>query len=200
MTRSLRKTPEGRREVLLDTAAQLFGAGGYENTSMREIAAAFGVLPGSLYHHFRSKEALFVAVYAKGVDHLLAELERAAARHTRPWDRLEAACEAHLQALLDRRSYAAAVIADWPGEPGRLRDELVRHRDRYESAFTALVDAVPLVSGVDRRYLRLGLLGALNWTLTWYRPGGQSPVSLARGLLAVFRTAQDPTAITKETT
>lgn len=186
--------------MLLDTAARLFGTGGYENTSMRDIAAAFGVLPGSLYHHFQSKESLFVAVYARGVDHLLAELERAAAAHTRPWDRLQAACEAHLQALLERRSYAAAVIADWPGEPGRLRDELVRHRDRYESAFAALVEAVPLAVGVDRRYLRLGLLGALNWTLTWYRPGGQSPASLARGLLAVFRTAQDPGAVSKEST
>ena len=190
MTRSPKKTPEGRREVLLDTAAQLFGTGGYENTSMRDIARAFGVLPGSLYHHFQSKEALFVAVYAKGVDRLLEQLERAAAAHTDPWDRLEAACVAHLQALLDRRGYAAAVIADWPGDPGPLREQLVWHRDRYESAFGALVDALPPVAGVDRRYLRLGLLGALNWTLTWYRPGGQSPDTLARGLLTVFRTAQ----------
>lgn len=190
MTRSVTKSTETRREALLEAAAKLFGARGYENTSMRDIAAAFGVLPGSLYHHFESKEALFVAVYAKGVDRIIDAVELAVAGHADPWDRLEAACVAHLRTLLGRRSYAAAVIADWPGDDGPLRDELVRHRDRYEAVFRALVDAVPLAPEVDRRHLRLALLGALNWTLTWYRPGGQPPAAVARGLLSVFRAAQ----------
>lgn len=179
--------------MLLETAARLFGARGYENTSMRDIAADFGVLPGSLYHHFRSKEALFEAVYAKGVDRIITAVERAVAGRDDPWDRLEAACVAHLETLLGGRSFAAAVIADWPGEDGALRSELVRHRDRYESVFRALVDAVPLAPGIERRHLRLALLGALNWTLNWYRPGGQSPATVARGLLSVFRAAQPDT-------
>ncbi|MEN9315597.1 MAG: hypothetical protein RIS35_1990 [Pseudomonadota bacterium] len=173
--------------MLLEKAARLFGTRGYDNTSMRDIAAAFGVLPGSLYHYFRSKEELFVAVYSEGVDRIIAAVERAAEGLDDPWDRLEAACVAHLKTLLGRRSYAAAVIADWPRESGPVREELVRHRDRYEALFRSLVDAVPLEPGTDRRYLRLALLGALNWTMTWYRPGGDSPTEIARRLLSVFR-------------
>jgi AcrR family transcriptional regulator len=47
-----------RRTEILDTAASLFAASGVR-TSLKEIADAVGILPGSLYHHFDSKEAIF---------------------------------------------------------------------------------------------------------------------------------------------
>ena len=46
-------TDGGRREEILETAAELFGTSGLR-TSLREIADACGILPGSLYHHFDS--------------------------------------------------------------------------------------------------------------------------------------------------
>jgi len=49
-----------RRDEILRTAAELFASDGYTNTSMREVAAASGILAGSLYHHFESKEAIAV--------------------------------------------------------------------------------------------------------------------------------------------
>jgi AcrR family transcriptional regulator len=49
-----------RREGILAAAAELFASDGYTNTSMREVAAASGILAGSLYHHFDSKEAIAV--------------------------------------------------------------------------------------------------------------------------------------------
>ncbi len=49
-----------RRDEILKTAAELFASDGYTNTSMREVAAASGILAGSLYHHFESKEAIAV--------------------------------------------------------------------------------------------------------------------------------------------
>ena len=49
-----------RRDEILRAAAGLFASDGYASTSMREVAAASGILPGSLYHHFESKEAIAV--------------------------------------------------------------------------------------------------------------------------------------------
>ncbi len=182
-----RESPEGRRQVLVNEAARLFGSKGYENTSMRDIAAAVGILPGSLYHHFRSKEELFVAVYAFGVSQILAAVESAVARHTDPWDRLEAACVAHLQTLLVKGGFAASVISHLSIAGLPMRGELIGLRDRYEAVFEALVAALPLPPRADRRTFRLGLLGALNWTLAWYRPGGDSPAVIARKLLKLVR-------------
>lgn len=179
-------TPD-RKAELIDKAARLFGERGYGNTSMRDIAAAFGILHGSLYHHFGSKEELFITVYASGVDAFIADVQAAIAPLQDPWGRLEAACVAHLEALLTRDSPAATVLADWSSAyTETMRVALVRERDRYERVFGQLSDAVELASGINRRYFRLGLLGALNGALNWYQPGKDSPAAVAKQLFALF--------------
>src|SRR5581483_6000492 len=63
-----------RREEILDTAATLFASAGLR-TSLKEIADACGILPGSLYHHFESKEAIILEL----VRAFVHELDRTAA-------------------------------------------------------------------------------------------------------------------------
>ncbi len=55
----------GNRERLLETAADLFGRGGYRATSMDQILRAAGVGPSNFYYHFASKEALAYEVLEK---------------------------------------------------------------------------------------------------------------------------------------
>ncbi len=180
---------DNRRDEIIQQAAQLFGARGYQRTSMRDIAAAVGMLPGSVYYHFASKEALLAAVYADAIDRSVAVVEAAVAAHAEPWDRLEAAAASHLRLLLTGGSLAAVVV-DGRNQPDAARVELVRQRNRYEAVFRRLVAAVPLPPGVRPGPFRLALLGALNWALTWYRPGGDPPEAVARGLFAIFRASQ----------
>lgn len=154
---------------------------------MRDIAEAFGVLPGSLYHHFPSKNDLFVAVYTAGVDQVIGAVETAIIDIEDPWDALEEACVAHLEQLLSEGNPMAAVLAGWSTEDSALRAAVIRQRDRYERVLHRLVDAVELPAGMDRTYFRLALLGALNWAFTWYRPGREPPESVARGIVSIFR-------------
>ncbi|MEX2293863.1 MAG: TetR/AcrR family transcriptional regulator [Acidimicrobiales bacterium] len=60
-----------RRSEILDTAAGLFASFGLQ-TSLKEIADACGILPGSLYHHFESKEAIIVELVKRYRDELNA--------------------------------------------------------------------------------------------------------------------------------
>jgi hypothetical protein len=62
---------------------------------------------------------------------------------------------------------------------------LIALRDAHEDRFEALIAALELPAKSDRQALRLMLLGALNWTQTWYRPGGDPPATLARRFLAL---------------
>lgn len=181
--------PDSRRQEIVNRAMQLFGARGYDRTSMRDIASAVGMLPGSVYYHFASKEALLAAVYAEGIDRSVAEVEQAIARHDDPWDRLQAASVAHL-CLLVSNGALAAVVVDGPQPTSAAHDELVCQRDRYEAVFRRLVAAIDLPPGVPPGAFRLALLGALNWALTWYRPDGDPPEVVARDLFAVFRASQ----------
>jgi hypothetical protein len=59
--------------------------------------------------------------------------------------------------------------------------------DGYEQLFRKLVQELPLRRGVSRTLLRLQLLGALNWTSVWYRPGGATTVQVAQHLIRVLR-------------
>src|SRR4029450_6438826 len=58
-----------RREEILSTAAEMFASSGLR-TSLREIADRCGILPGSLYHHFESKEAIIVELVRRYRDEL----------------------------------------------------------------------------------------------------------------------------------
>ena len=64
--------------------------------------------------------------------------------------------------------------------------------DGYERLFIDLVAALPVRRGTDRRSLRLMLLGALNWSQTWYRPGRDDPRAIARSFVALLRTPFKP--------
>src|ERR1700742_3980063 len=58
-----------RRTEILETAASLIASSGLR-TSLQEIADAAGILPGSLYHHFESKEAILVELIRRYQDDL----------------------------------------------------------------------------------------------------------------------------------
>ncbi|MFD0387730.1 TetR/AcrR family transcriptional regulator [Tistrella bauzanensis] len=103
-----------RRDKLLQAAAHLFASQGYEATSMRDIASAVGMLPGSVYYHFPSKEDLFVAVHDEGVRQITDAVEAAIAGIDDPWDRLEAAAAGHMEALLADSGFASVVTPNTP--------------------------------------------------------------------------------------
>jgi AcrR family transcriptional regulator len=174
---------DNRRQNILEAAARLFARQGYHATSMRDIAAAAEMLPGSVYYHFASKEALLLAVYVEGVARIAAHVDAAVTKKRTPDARLEAACAAHLEMLLDRSDYAQVVVRVLPQDAEAIAAALIALRDDYEYRFRDLIAALPLSRRADRRLLRLGLLGALNGAKVWYRCGKQTPPSIARGLL-----------------
>ncbi len=185
---------DNRRQLLLDAAARCF-AGGYHGTSMRDIAKATGMLPGSIYYHFTSKEELLLAVYEHGVKRIAERVDAAIERETEPWGKLEAAAVAHLEALLRQSDYTRVMIRVPPEEAGGVAERLRELRDQYEERFRRLVAELPLPPRVDRRYFRLLLIGGLNWSHVWYRPGKDAPATIARRMLAVIRQQLEPARV-----
>jgi len=90
---------KNKRQDILEAAARQFSASGFHGANMRDVAADAGVLAGSIYYHFESKEALYVAVHAAAVDMMTNAVRAAIAGVTDPWQRLEEAAAAHCEAL-----------------------------------------------------------------------------------------------------
>lgn len=195
--RSGRKARESKRERVLEVAARLFSSKGYAGTSIRDIANEVGILSGSLYYHFESKEAMLIAVHSKGVSQVVSAVEAALAATAdgTPWERFSAACTAHLETLLSDSPFSQVVTPQFTrGFAEPMRSELIAQRDDYEALIARLVTDLPLPKAVDRRYFRLAILGSLNWTPTWYHPGQHQPKTIARKMLAAYRLQLDPAA------
>lgn len=176
-----------RRQHVLDAAAAFFRTRGFHGTSIRDIAAAAGMTPGAIYSHFVSKNALLLAVYEEGIERITAHVDDAVKDARRPHERLAAACEAHLEMVLDESDYAQVLIRVLPQDVPEVADRLIALRDGYESRFVRLLEAVPLPREISRRHLRLFLLGAMNWAQVWYRAGEAPPRLIARRLIAAMK-------------
>lgn len=145
-----------RRAEILQTAARLFGASGLR-TSLKDIADACGILPGSLYHHFESKEALIVELidsYRAELDALAEAALDALNRGTVPVDRhiLEVSTAIAECAVRNR----AAMLLTFYEPPSGAGDELT---DVAANAPLAIGEAMAKTLGVaqDTGYLREGI-------------------------------------------
>ena len=195
LTNTRRRAPhvDNRLAGLLDAAAAQFAAKGFQAASIRDIVGAVGMLPGSLYYHFANKGELLLAVYAEGVRRIDSAVTLAVAMESDPWARLEAACVAHLETLLDQSAYAKVVVRVQPRDAKPVAAALTTLRDSYERKFVTLLAALQLPARSDRKTMRMLLLGALNWTPVWYRTAGAAPKKIARDYVLLLRcTARRP--------
>jgi AcrR family transcriptional regulator len=103
MTRKSRKEEyaETTRTALLDAALDQFIQKGYAKTSIEDIVIQARVTRGALYHHFSSKEEMFVLVYEKLAKKLVAVIQNAIKDKTDPWDRAIGACLVFLDYCVD---------------------------------------------------------------------------------------------------
>jgi AcrR family transcriptional regulator len=151
-----------RKAEILETAAELFASSGLR-TSLKEVADACGILPGSLYHHFASKEALVVELverYQADLDHI-AEEALEALRDADPVpvrERIVALGTAIAACAVRHRAALLVTLYEPPSGAG---DELVRVARRPPLAVeSAMVETLRLgaASGELRRGIDLPTL------------------------------------------
>src|SRR5437868_13012173 len=100
-----------RREELLAIAAGLFAEKGFKNTTVRDIADAAGILSGSLYHHFDSKESMVDEILQRFLDELFGRYREIVAAGLTARATLEALVIASFQSI-DRSHAAVAIYQD----------------------------------------------------------------------------------------
>ena len=129
-----RNTPKAgdTRDRILSAALTLFRERGFDETSMREIAAAAGVAIGAAYYYFDSKEALVMAFYHQANDALQEPIETALARKTDLKSRLRAVIDTKLDYLRPNRKFLGALLRH-AADPGhRLSPFSIQTRDIRE--------------------------------------------------------------------
>ena len=178
---------DNRRAQVIAAAARQLRENGYAATSMRKIASEAGILAGSIYYHFLSKEDLMSAVHDEGLKQINASVRRAMEKESDPWLRLQAACAAHMGAILEADDFAGVVLADISRVSPDLQKRLNDQRNGYEEVFRQLIDELELPADIDRSLFRLSLLGALNYAPRWYKPNRRNPEEIAQTFVQMLR-------------
>jgi AcrR family transcriptional regulator len=102
-----------RRADMVAIAAELFARKGYRATTVREIADAAGILSGSLYHHFDSKESIGDEILSGFINEVLAEYRAAVADAAGPRAALEQIVRTTSRTLSQHRAALTMLQNDW---------------------------------------------------------------------------------------
>jgi len=197
----IQRRREATRVAILRAAGRIFRERGFAETSMRDIAEAADLSVANLYLHFAGKDEILYFCQDRSLDVMLAAVAEAD-RLPEAAARLRHVLGAHAEAVLDEVEGTVAHVAT-EALSGPLRRRIVAKRDRYEHALRELV-AAGVASGEftdgDIPVLTRAMLGALNWTATWFRPEGERSASAVAAAIADYlvrglRAAQKPAAL-----
>ena len=181
-----------RRDELLAIAARLFAERGFKNTTVRDIADAAGILSGSLYHHFDSKESIVDELLDSFQQELWREYDAIDASDRTPRGKLEAVVRASFDAI-DRHHSEVAIFqtdAAYLATFDRfayLVERNTRFRDLWTRLLTEGVASGELRSDLNVELVYRFLRDTVWVAVRWYRPGGDlSPEQVADQYLHIL--------------
>jgi AcrR family transcriptional regulator len=171
------KALPSRRDELLELAAAMFAERGLRATTVRDIADSAGILSGSLYHHFKSKEQMVEEVLRDFLDWLFGRYQEIVESETDPLKRVEGLFMASFEAIEDR--HAQVVI--YQDEAKRLSSlpqfAFVDERNREQRTMWVNVLKQGVAEGCFSADLDVDLVYRFirdtTWvSVRWYQPGG----------------------------
>jgi TetR/AcrR family transcriptional regulator, cholesterol catabolism regulator len=182
----------GRRAELLATAAEVFASQGYSATTVRKVADAAGILGGSLYYHFDSKESMADEILSTFLDDMWAAYDRVLNAGLNARETLAAIVVESFRSIDEHRP---AVVL-YQNESKHLATSerfhyLLDSQRRFEEMWLSLLDRgvkegafrADLDRGLVYRFIRDTVWVAANW----YQRGGRlSADDIAKQYLAMF--------------
>ena len=167
---ALRERYDRRQQAVIETSAALFARRGFQATSMDELSDATGLRSGGLYHYIGSKQKLLLLIFGQLMDPLLERAAEIEAGDEDPESQLRAlvrAWLAHIETHLDHMAVFAQERHAIEHEPEW--EQVRASRDAFEAILRRRLAAV----GLTDRLALFALLGMVNHTATWLKPGGR---------------------------
>lgn len=168
-------TSTTRREELLAIAAGLFAERGLRATTVRDIADAAGILSGSLYHHFSSKESIVDEILRGFLDALFGEYRRIVDSGLNPRETLEDLVRASFEAIHRHRDEVAIYqdeLKHLRGNPrfDYLRERNTEFRDMWTDVLNRGMESGAFRPDLDIRLTYRFLRDTVWVAVRWYRP------------------------------
>jgi AcrR family transcriptional regulator len=161
-----------KRQNVLDAAASVFRAKGYESARLEDIADVLGVTKASVYYYFARKSDLLIELCARAVEDALARQSRILGQDRPADERLREAVADHIRGMAS--NYAVWSIffrefaVDQSDDPRRkaIQAGLRKFGRRFENLLADGVES-GVFRPVDARVVSYAILGMLNWSNRW---------------------------------
>lgn len=185
--------PSERRAHLIQLAGDLFAEKGFRATTVREIADAAGILSGSLYHHFDSKESIGDEILSAFLDDVLTGYRAAVADSEDARGAIERIVRSSAETLKRHRAALAMLENDWnyfSGQPrfAYLRKAMKEIERTWVQQLERGKETGQFRADLDAR-LTYRLLRDILWIPTFWRQGrgaGWSSDQISDGLLRLL--------------
>jgi AcrR family transcriptional regulator len=180
-----------RYRSILERAARLIFQGGFEATSMQQIAEACGLTKAGLYHHVRTKEAILLAIMHYGMDLFEERVLDPVKAIADPLERLRQTMARNVALVTEDASKEVTIILhEHQTLTGVAQSEINGRKKRYvrflESTFREAIERGQ-IRPVDPTLAAFSFLGTVLWTYKWYRADGAlDPGQLADGMIDLF--------------
>jgi AcrR family transcriptional regulator len=166
-----------RRERIVEAAAKLFAANGIATTTVRMIGDEVGVLSGSLYHHFASKEEMVDAILAPYFEELLARYDRVLATVASPSERLAELTRESFRSIAAHPEACEIYRNDYKYLSGVPRfSHVVKATSKVQRTWLAVIEsgvsAGEMRADVDPALFYRFLRDAIWQSARWYKPRG----------------------------
>lgn len=173
-----------KRNAILQTAAHLFLEQGFRRTSMGELAERLSITKPALYHYFKNKEQILLDCYSYGIAEIEAGLDAALVSDGTGFDKVKAYIEAYATAVLSHEFGRCVAMLDDSMLTSQTRREVRGLKRRIDASIRQYIEdgiADGSVAPCNVKLASFAIAGAINWSGTWYQPGGAlSPAEIGQ--------------------
>ncbi|RJX24372.1 MAG: TetR/AcrR family transcriptional regulator [Dethiobacter sp.] len=176
---SIEEVGKNKREEILDEASKLFKKKGFNGTSMQDIANEVGILKGSIYYYFNSKNEIFREVLNKGISPVLKHAEFIMSKKLSSREKLRELIQNHIRYIMGNNFSLVIYFQEKEKISAKETTKYVESRNSYEKFFRDVLDEGIRKGDFPEVNISLtvfAILGMCNWIIQWYNPKGpQSP-------------------------
>jgi TetR/AcrR family transcriptional regulator, cholesterol catabolism regulator len=164
-----------RRGEVLDVAARMFAEKGYENTTSQDIGKELGMLRGSIYYYFDSKEGLLFELIEEVWLGALEYLDEVLASDASPAEKLHELIRRHVLYITENTTDASLFLHEVRSLSDKHRATVIEQEKRYRQGITKLIKdgqaKGEIRKDIDAKLATFQVLGAVNWPYRWYQKG-----------------------------
>jgi AcrR family transcriptional regulator len=167
---------KARRDLIVDTSAQVFARQGYHATGIAELCEVNGFGKGAFYYYIGSKEELLAAIHDRVMDEVMIGADRVAEAGGTPSEQLTMLGAELLDVIYRYPDHVWVFLHEFPALTEERAEQFRGRRRDYEKRVEAVLQA-GIDSGefrtVDPRLTALAWLGMHNYTYLWLKAGGR---------------------------